>query len=216
MQKKSYLTIVIACTLLLAACSPNTPTAPTQAPEVINTQIAQTISAAIAQTEAAQPTSAPAEIVVTATTAPTEVPTETPAGMVTNTPFAIPTQAALVPTSNSPTANQFSGDHCQYLYNHPSDGSVHSANDNFLVTFGIANNGGTLWNTKDYSLRWVGGTNIYGNANLALTNSVQPGGKIEMFIRAFAPDTTGKYISYWALYDGSYDFCDFYIYFIVK
>ena len=216
MLKKSYLTIIIACTLLLASCSPSTPATPTQAPEELNTQIAQTISAAIAQTEAVQPTSVPVEIVVTATTVPTEVPTATPVGMATNTPFVVPTQAVLLPTSSSPSANQYNGDHCQYLYNHPSDGSTHSAGDNFLVTFGIANNGTTLWNTKDYSLRWVGGTNIYGDANLALTSSVQPGGKIEMFIRAFSPNTAGKYISYWALYDGNYDFCDFYIYFIVK
>jgi hypothetical protein len=216
MQNKSYLTLTIACALLLASCSTNTPAAPTQSPEELNTQIAQTISVAIAQTEAALPTSAPTEIVVTATAAPTEVPTATPVGMATNTPYVVPTQAALLPTSNSPSANQYSGDHCQYLYNHPADGSVHSASDNFLVTFGIANNGSTLWTTKDYSLRYVGGTEIYGNANLALTSDVQPGGKIEMFIRAFAPDTAGKYLSYWALYDGKYDFCDFYIYFIVK
>jgi len=216
MLKKSYLTIIIACILLLASCSPGAPATPTQAPEELNTQIAQTISAAIAQTEAAQPTSAPTEIVVTATTAPTEVPTATPEGMATNTPFVVSTQASYAPTTNVPAANQYNGDHCQYLYNHPSDGSTHNGGDNFLVTFGISNNGTTLWTTKDYSLRWVGGTNIYGNANLPLTSSVQPGGKIEMFIRAFAPDTAGKYISYWALYDGSNDFCDFYIYFIVK
>jgi hypothetical protein len=216
MQNKSYLTLIIACALLLASCSTNTPAAPTQAPEELNTQIAQTISAAIAQTEAAQPTSVPTEVVITNTPVPTEVsPTATPAAMVTNTPFVVPTQSGM-PASNSPSANQYSGDHCQYLYNHPSDGSVHDVNSNFLVTFGIANNGSTLWTAKDYSLRYVGGTEIYGNANLALTSDVQPGGKIEMFIRAFTPDKAGKYLSYWALYDGKYDFCDFYIYFIVK
>lgn len=215
MQKKSQLTLIVTCALLLTSCSTNAPVAPTQAPVELNTQIAQTISAAISQTEAAQPIEATSVVVLTVTSAPTEVsPTATPQPILTSTPFIVPTQASLIPTTNIPAAYQYAGDHCQWLYNYPQDGSGYYVGvDKFLVDWGIANNGSSTWGTN-YTLRWVGGTEIYGNAVIPLSNTVQPGGKIELYIRAFPPQTPGKYISYWALYnDSGQDFCDFYLYF---
>jgi len=214
MHKKSYLTLIIACSLLLASCATNTPAAaPTQAPEELNTQIAQTIAAAIAQTAAAQPV-----VAATATSIPTQVPpTPTPQPIVTSTPFVIPTQLPLthVPTSNAPAANQYPGDHCQWLYNHPMDGSGYKSGDSFQVDWGIFNNGNTTW-TNDYSLRYVSGTVIYGNADIPLASNVLPGGKIELFIPTFPPEKAGRYISYWGLYNAAgQQFCLFYIYFII-
>ena len=215
MQRKSCLTLIMTCAFLLTSCGTNALVTPTQAPAELDTQIVQTISAAISQTEAAQTIEGSSAVVSTATSAPAEaLPTATPQPIQTSTPFAISTQASLKPTTNIPAAYQYADDHCQWLYNYPQDGSGYYVGvDKFLVDWGIFNNGSSTWGTN-YTLRWVGGTEIYGNADIPLSSTVQPGGKIELYIRAFPPQTPGKYITYWALYnDSGQDFCDFYLYF---
>jgi hypothetical protein len=215
-KKLFYLAIALVGIIALAACSPSQPATPTQDPQQIYTMVAQTIQANIAATEAAKPTETSTPE-ATATPVPTETPQPTPTLNPTDqvaqaTQMAQPTAAPVVPASPNTTV----GNHAAWTFQTVADGTTFAPSEQFTLAFGLKNVGTTTW-TTGYSLRWLAGTQIWGNTVINLPNEVKPGEKAEFYIHAVAPDKAGKYITRWYMVDNAnHSFYEVYLNFYVK
>jgi len=217
MNKKMILiTGAVILTFLLTACGSGTPATPTQSPDAIYTEVAATIQAAVTQTALAMPTNTS-----TPESTPTEIPTPTlpPLPTLETTNSANPTNAPvattvpLVPTS----PGSQTGDHAILGYQTPADRGTFSPNEQVSLAWGFLNTGTTTWTAKCYTLRWFGGTQIWGETTLKMPKDVKPTEKVEFNIAAFLPTKPGEYISRWALYNCSnVPFYEVYFAFTIK
>jgi len=203
MNKKLILIIgAVILTFLLTACGSSTPATPTQSPDAIYTEVAATIQAAVTQTALAMPTTTS-----TPESTPTEIPTPTlpPLPTLETTNSANPTNAPVattVPLVPTPPGSQ-TGDHAILGYQTPADRGTYSPNEKISLAWGFLNTGTTTWTAKCYTLRWFGGTQIWGETTLKMPKDVKPTEKVEFNIAAFLPSKPGEYISRWALYNCS-------------
>jgi hypothetical protein len=199
---KFLLPVAGVLAILIAACGSATPAPPTQSPEMIYTQVASTIQAAVSETAAALPTSTS-----TPEAPPTAIPTPTlpPLPTVDQTLASVPT-VVLPPTTQAPVPTQpgsNTGDHAILGYQSPADHSSFSPGDQIPLTFGFLNTGTTTWTAKCYTLKWFGGTQIWGETTLKMPKDTKPNEKAEFNIAAFMPQDKGDYISRWGLYNCS-------------
>jgi hypothetical protein len=108
------LVVILAASLILAACGQRTPVAPTVDANAIYTQAAATVQAGLAQTESSQPTATKAPATSTPTMIALNNATNTPqAGSTAGTP-ATPgagtgTPSSLIPTLTKPPSLRPSG-----------------------------------------------------------------------------------------------------------
>jgi len=192
MRKISIYSILVflVVVFILTACGSAANGTPTEAPEMIFTRVAETVFYSVTQTAAAIPTLTPSPIPPTLTATIFMLPT------------IQPTTSRILSTvgvTQSASTGSHSGDYALYLYNHPSDPVNVSEGGNFSEAIGFENIGSTTWNTK-YTLRYYGGTQMWGVTSVALTNTVKPGERIEVFIAGIGPITKGTYLNRWALY----------------
>jgi hypothetical protein len=191
-------TLAFAALLFLSAC--NMPGGP-DAASVVQTAAAETVSAQ--QTVNAQmvPTSTNTPL-PTATLAVTSTP------LVSNTPFATSTTISSgggVITGNSCDSIQFVSDVTI------PDGEDMAADATFTKTWRIRNAGSCTWSTS-YSIVFVSGNAMGGNASQALTTSVAPGATTDISVNMKAPSTNGSYTGYWAIRNASnQNFGSFYV-----
>ncbi|NMC80111.1 MAG: hypothetical protein GYA59_12180 [Chloroflexi bacterium] len=214
--------LVMLAVVVLAACG-GAPAEPTLDPNEVYTQAAETVQAQLAETAAAQPspTTAPtntpqptkgATQIATATILPgfqltampgsqlTALPGSTQAGIPTSA-VAATTAVVSLPTATRP-AGQKVGDAAQWAYNVPADGSSVSAGEEFMLEIGISNIGSTTW-TTDYTLQYVGGTQLSGITVFNLENETKPGEKGVFNIWARAPGDLGQHSTYFNFFNGS-------------
>lgn len=182
---------LVSLSLILAACGPSTPAAPTETemnPDLVFTAAAETASAIM--TASAPPTA-------TASATPTETsipPTETTA----------PTQTAATESTPSPTTGlsggaSSSGDSMIFVSDvSVNDGDPFQPNDEFRKTWQVKNDGSTTW-TSGYSLVFVGGNQMGGPASVPIPQDVAPGSVVEISVDLTAPSTPGEYIGYWRM-----------------
>ena len=195
--------------LTLSACGPTTPVTPTEDPVAMVTRIAATVQWNLTQTAFALPT---------ATSTPEPTATVTP----TVTIPALPT-LDVSPTSSSPnitlpSQQSYSGDHARFSYSHPADGYSTVSNTDFLLAFGIVNDGSTTW-TTDYSIRFIYGYQCqFASTRVDMPNEVKPGQLVEVFLRCFTPEAKGEYLSHWAVFtsNGVQIPTEFYFKFVVE
>jgi hypothetical protein len=215
-KKKSLFAIALVGIIAVSACSPSQPATPTQDPQQIYTMVAETIQANIAETEAAKPTAtstpeATATPAATDTPQPTETPNPTDQAAQATT-AAQPTTAPAQPADSNLTA----GNHAAWTFQTVSDGATFAPSEQFTLVFGVKNVGTTTW-TTGYSLRWLAGTQIWGNTVLNLDHEVKPGEKAEFYIHGVAPDKSGKYTTRWYMVDNAnHSFYEVYLNFNVK
>ncbi len=204
MNKKTKILLPVAAILsiFVAACSSGTPATPTQSPEMIYTQVAATIQAAVTETAAAMPTSTS-----TPESTPTAIPTPTlPALPTADQTLAVQPTVILPPTAQAPVPTQpesKTGDHAILGYQSPADNQVFKPGEQIPLTFGFLNTGTTTWTAKCYTLKWFGGTQIWGETTLKMPKDTKPNEKAEFNIAAFMPNIKGDYISRWGLYNCS-------------
>jgi hypothetical protein len=195
MRKMQIFGIVtlLMLSLIFTACGTATSGTPTEAPEMIFTRVAETVFYSVTQTAEAIPTLTPTPIPPTPTATLIVLPTIQP-----SVATALPT----VGVTQTASSGSHSGDYALYLYNNPSDPVNVARGADFTEAIGFQNIGSTTWNTK-YTLRFYGGVQMWGVTSVALTKSVKPGEKIEVFIVGIAPVSTGTFLNRWALYTDS-------------
>lgn len=171
----------------LAACSKADAT-PTNSPEMVYTQAAQTVAAGLTQTAVLMPS---------ATSTPTLQPTNTPA----------PTQAATATLSVSVTplvqksATSAKGpDKAEWVAQNPGDGTVLTAGQDFTLVWTVKNTGTTTW-TTDYQLRYylVEQSLRMGAGDIKLSKEVKPNESIDLSLSMKAPANGGEYTTIWVL-----------------
>lgn len=215
LQKPTRLFAILALAILLVSCTgPTAVVQPTQDIPQIRTESAQTVVAKLTIAAALQPAS-------TATTAPTatqeaEAPTAT--SMPSPTTAPVVATATLIPTTRPassgvfPTATRRAGpDQAQFIEQRPTDGTDFNAGEEFDGVWTFKNIGTTTWST-DYDYRFSDGTNFSPVTVYALPKAVAPGETITIYADMVAPDTTGRYVSYWELTNTNGDvFFEFYV-----
>lgn len=213
MQKKSThagLCLLVASSLLFAACSPQqatTPAAPTIDANVIYTQAAQTVQAGQALTQAAKPpTQVPTETSQpTATMEPaiaagltstanaavspgddqTGLATATPESNITPLVLATATKAIVV---QPPAAT---GDKCEWVKNIPADNTEIPKNASFDALIRVKNSGTTTWNER-YALRYYAGEKMGAPSDFYVQGEVKPNSTYDFVFSMKAPNSTGK------------------------
>jgi hypothetical protein len=177
--------------ILLSACSGGANAEPTQDPNVVFTQVAETVMVSMTQTAEALPT---ATTQPTATLMPTLPPTAT---VNPNHPTA--TTQVTVQQSYPTATTQYYGDAAKWNTQSPKDGTVLTRSQNFAFHVCLANTGSTDWTTK-YYLQYVSGQQLWWDATkFYIGDTVKPGGKWCFDLPSVAPDKTGEYTTRWYL-----------------
>ena len=192
-SKLSITAIVVLTSVIVSACGAAAPTEPTQDPNVIFTQVAETVMVSMTQTSEAMPPTLMPE--PTATVAPTLAP--------------VPTQdnSAQLPTPTLPVGPTavipHLGDSAKWLTNTPADGSVLQPGEYFQFTACLENNGTTIWDTT-YYLKWVNGFKLWNDTiHSYVGKKIKPGDKWCFSNYSTAPQDPGSYITRWYFKNGS-------------
>ena len=171
----------------LAACSKADAT-PTNSPEMVYTQAAQTVAAGLTQTAVLMPS---------ATSTPTLQPTNTRA----------PTQAAtatlsvwVTPLVQKSATSAKGPDKAEWVAQNPGDGTVLTAGQDFTLVWTVKNTGTTTW-TTDYQLRYylVEQSLRMGAGDIKLSKEVKPNESIDLSLSMKAPANGGEYTTIWVL-----------------
>ncbi|HUV16331.1 MAG TPA: NBR1-Ig-like domain-containing protein [Pelolinea sp.] len=175
--------------LVLSACGLAAPAEPTQDPNMIFTQVAETVMVSMTQTSEAMP--------------PTPTPEPSPTAEPTLPPFPtvdpnIPTPTPFQQIPAGPTATiQRYGDVAKFNTQSPADGKVFKVGEDFAFHVCLGNIGSTDWDTE-YYLEWVSGNRLWSNTKYFYVGKVvKPGGKWCFDLPSVAPWSPGSYITRW-------------------
>jgi len=132
-----------------------------------------------------------AAILATATRDPFAVGTPLPTAPYTPPPpfTPTPTPTVYVPCSDSST---FVSDVTI------PDGTPIESGKTFDKTWRLRNDGTCTWDTR-YQFVFLGGSQLGGQSPTSLTQSVAPGGTVDITVHMVAPDNTGTYRSEWQM-----------------
>ena len=207
-KNKNWLLVSMSILITASACIGGASAEPTQDPNVIFTQVAETVMVSMTQTaEAAPPTATPEP---TATMLPTLPPTAT---IDPNAPIA--TEIPTLPSAPQATQQKY-GNWAEYKNQSPIDGTVFKKNEE--VTFSVCwlNVGSTDW-TKNFFLSFAGGTWISGMSPIKVEQTVKPGDTWCFYIAGRTPNENGTYKSIWYINDDyGRKMNEMYFYFIVS
>jgi len=192
-KKMTIIAAVLLASVIFSACGAAAPAEPTQDPNAVFTQVAETVMVSMTQTaEAMPPTPMPQP---TATARPTlpPVPTVDPLA----TPEAIPTSAF------GPTATiQKYGDSARYNTQNPGDGKVFKRGEEFQFNVCFTNDGATTWD-ESYYLEYNSGYRLWNNQTVFYVGeAIEPGGKWCFFSPGVAPIDPGSYTTRWYMKNG--------------
>lgn len=180
--------VLASAALILSACGFGAPAEPTQDPNAVFTQVAETVMVSMTQTsQAMPPTATPAP---TATTAPTLPPVPTIDVQATQN------AAPALPVGPTATIQKY-GDSARYNTQTPGDGKVFKKGEEFQFIVCFGNDGATTWNSK-YYLEWVSGFRLWSDTKyFYVGEEVEPGGKWCFYSPAVAPHSPGSYTTRW-------------------
>jgi hypothetical protein len=196
MSKKPVIAVLLLLAIILSAC--NMPTSPdsTSAP-VSSTLAAQTLQAMMTQVagkattpplvtatpRANSPTNAPAQATSTKAPESTKPPvaTKPPDPTATSTPKPVPCDAAAFVSDIT-----------------VPDGSIFTANSQFVKTWKLKNTGTCTWSTS-YAIVFTEGNAMSTPAATNLPSSVAPNDTIEISLTMTAPGAVGTYRGNWKL-----------------
>jgi hypothetical protein len=215
-QKLTFFFVTL--TLVLSACTLPQSAPPTNDPNLIFTQAAQTVAVQLTQAALLStptpvlPTAAPLQLVPTNTMSaeatlpvlssplpqslpPTPVPT---ASIITSTPGGAAPSAVPQGTQGCDQA-KFVADVTI------PDGSPVNNGIAFTKTWRLKNVGTCTWTTS-YSVVFDTGDIMGGPASMAVPGTVAPGAEIDISIPLKAPEVPGSYRGYWRLRNASGEF----------
>lgn len=175
---------------ILAACS--------AAPAATQVDISQVQTDAVATYQAGLPQST---AIVLPTLKPTTGNPDTPVpATATSTATLQPTPTRYIPVPSSDEIQYYAGDHASYSSQTPGDWPILKPAQMIPVSWTFLNDGSTTWDSG-YTVRWVGGRQVWGNTEVKLMRVVEPGETGSAAINLYAPETKGNYITYWALFN---------------
>lgn len=178
---------IVLAAVILSACGAAAPAEPTQDPNAIFTQVAQTVMVSMTQTtEAMPPTPMPEP---TATTAPA-LPAAPTADITTEMP------APTLPVGPTATIQRF-GDSAKFNTQTPADGKVFPIGEYFQFTVCFGNDGSTEWD-EDFYLEWMSGYRLWNDTKyFYVGETIEPGGKWCFTMPAVSPHVPGSYTTRW-------------------
>jgi len=194
--------ILMAGILLLAACAPNAPAAPTQDPALIQQQIQDAVALTVAA-QNAQQTEAAAALPTN-----TPLPTQTEAGEPTATPL-IPTATpfVVVPPTTAPSGGGGGGGtvakaeySCDVIHQRPIDDTYFKPGASFDVKWTIVNTGTKSW-AAGLDLKYSNGPKMTGSSIFELP-AMDPGDQYSIDFDAVAPNDEGYQVMVWVLEGG--------------
>ncbi len=197
---RTFASLLITAIVLACAIAPASVPVPTFDPNSINTVIVQTADAASTQTAFfITPTETPTST-LTATAVPTETQTPTP------------TFVFLLATPTVATATRALGTSglkydCQIVSKTPADGAVFSVNNEFVMTWQVANAGTAMWDSNNTDYRYQSGDKLHKSGAYDFESSVSPGREIELKVEMKVPSTGGTYSTTWVIKAGKTEFC---------
>jgi hypothetical protein len=182
--------ILLLSATILSACT--TPPVATQV------NISQVQTDAVATYQAGLPVIPPVDLpmlIPTAGNTSTPIP---PTPTVTST--LQPTSTQIIPSTSSDGIQYFAGDHAAYSSQIPADWPVLHPTQHIVVSWTLLNNGSTTWDSG-YTVQYVRGFKPWGITQVHLMSVVEPGETGSAAIDVFAPEATGNFITYWALFN---------------
>lgn len=231
------ISIVIAGSLLLAACSsPTAAPAQTLDANAVYTQAAETVQASIQQTQDARPPATATQeatptVDATISAALTAVAGFTATAQAANvqppaagTPQAAGTPAAggatpatqLTPLIQPTTAGgsappAASGDRAEWVSNFPADGTKITKNASWDQRVVIKNTGTTTWDSK-YAMKFFSGDRMGSPVDYYIVGEVKPGESYTFSFPMQAPDSAGTRQANWVMQNGDgVNFYGFYL-----
>ena len=198
MKKYKIMPLIILAVMVLSACGAAAPAEPTQDPNAIFTQVAETVMVSMTQTsEAMPPTPMPEP---TATTAPT-----LPAAPTLD--LAAQPTVATIPLGPTATIQRY-GDSAKWTTNNPSDGTTFSPGQKFNLTACFVNDGATDWNNT-YYLEWMSGYQLWRDTiYFYVGETTKPGEKWCFTLPCVAPQYSGSYITRWYFKNGESEYME--------
>ena len=188
--KISSILVILIMAVVFAACGSAANGTPTEAPEVIFTRVAETVFYSVTQTADAMPTSTP-----------TPNP-PTPTVTIIVSPTIQTTSSVVVPTvgvTQSSSQGSQPGEFACWDKNSPDNFHMSPGSSIENEVVGLKNLTTTTWNTS-YTLRFIGGTQMWGKTSIPVSKIVKPGERVEFFMAVFAPGENGTFLSHWALF----------------
>jgi hypothetical protein len=194
--KMKMAAVVMLAAVIFSACGAAAPAEPTQDPNAIFTQVAETVMVSMTQTSEAMPPTLVPELLATTTPTLAVTPTET----IATQPLG-PTLPA-GPTATIPRV----GDSAKWNTQTPADGAVLEPNEDFQFIVCLGNNGTSEWDNT-YYLEWVSGYQLWTNqTQFYVGEIIEPGGKWCFYTPAIAPPDPGSYTTRWYMRMGGGDF----------
>ncbi len=185
MKTKIISSLFLLLALALSACGAEATTTPAEDVSL------DTVYTSVAMTLAAQPVES------TSTPQPAATSTNIPIATLINLPTAT-SGVSLISASSGVT----SCDNSVYLSDVTiPDGTVLTPGATFTKTWSMQNTGTCTWSTA-YSIVFYSG-NAMSGVTTALSESVSPGGSINISVELTAPSTASSYTGYWRLQNAS-------------
>ena len=185
-MKPKYLTLLLICGLLLAACGTSTATEPTPDVAAVRTSAASTVEAKYTLTAAAfTPTSIPP---------PTETPEPEATATETEEPVPVITNEEGTPVE---LCDSLGYDILTVDVTVP-DNTIMSPGQDFIKTWLVKNTGVCPWGAG-YVLTYAGYTDKMSGQFIAMTEVIQPGEEVEVSVQFKAPDQADEYLSAWSM-----------------
>lgn len=191
MKAGRFFTLFLSLTLVLSACNlPNAQATPTNDPQAVFTQAAETVVA---------------ELTKSAVQAPPTQPPATPVPP-TNPPEATATLAPLpaaATATSAPAAPVVQCDSALFVTDVTvPDGTTYGAGATFTKTWRLKNTGTCTWSSS-YSLVFDSGDQMGGAASIPLAGTVAPGQTVDLSANLQAPASNGSYSGFWGIKNGS-------------
>ena len=185
MKTKIIFSLFLLLALVLSACGAEATATPAEEVSL------DTVYTSVAMTLAAQPVES------TSTPQPAATSTNIPIATLINLPTAT-SGVSLISASSGVT----SCDNSVYLSDVTvPDGTVLTPGATFTKTWSMQNTGTCTWSTS-YSIVFYSG-NAMSGVTTALSESVSPGGSINISVELTAPSTASSYTGYWRLQNAS-------------
>ncbi len=211
MKKRFILILVVS--VLITACAPNTPVEPTLDIGAIQTWAVETAVMEITVQAILHPSSTPipetvaqSPTVALNTAAPVSVPGgsggssgggSSGSGCTQGTPLATRTPDVYI---------------CEYVTQNPPD-KPQMTGANYDMVWTIRNTGIVTWNTSEYYVKWLGGSDLSPSHTYPLPKNVVPSGSVDIVVDIQIPTEpmANLQVTRWGIVNDNGDvFCKFY------
>ena len=197
----------------MGACAPNTAAQPTLDIAAIQTWAVETAVMEITVQSILHPSSTPIPETVMPSpsiTSGTAVPVSAPGGAGGNTGGSSGGSGG---TSGTPLATRTPDVYiCEYVTQNPAD-KPQMTGANYDMVWTIRNIGIATWNTSEYYVKWLGGSDLSPSHTYPLPNNVVPSGAVDIVVDIQIPTEpmADLQVTRWGIVNDNGDvFCKFY------